>query len=917
MHTATKTIIKRSGESAEFDPDRIQEAIRAAFLEVLGNEPLPDSAQIQIELVVGHILERIHCRESTALPLHVEAIQDIVENALMSLGHHRVAKAYILYRHRHKQQREAAKLQTASYEARDAQGNTVFITEETLLRRIRSACGELNLPHGELASLAFEQLYHGMALNEVNLALILAARSRSETDPIYSLAAARLLLHQQYRELLGEDDPQTGLERYFPRYIHKGVELGKLDPRLLDFDLPRLSAAMVASRDLKLEYLGVQTLHDRYFICADKQRLETPQILWMRVAMGLSLLEGKQRNERAIAFYEVLSTLRYVSATPTLFNAGTTHPQLSSCYLSTIEDDLEHIFHSISNNAKLSKWAGGLGNDWTNVRATGALIHGTGGPSQGIVPFLKVANDTVLAVNQGGKRKGVACAYLEPWHLDFEEFIELRKNTGDDRRRTHDMNTASWIPDLFMKRVLEKGSWTLFSPDEVPDLHDLYGEAFEARYCEYERMIKEGKIKRYKQMDAQSLWRSMLSRLFETGHPWITFKDPSNLRSPQDHVGVVHSSNLCTEILLNTCKEEVAVCNLGSVNLAEHIDNGTVNYDKLADTVRIAVRMLDNVIDINFYPIPEARTANLRHRPIGLGQMGFQDLLYQLQIPYASEQAVQLADEIAEALSYHALLTSSNLALERGTYSSYKGSKWNRGLLPLDTARALHKIRGKQSMIDLSSKLDWQPVRDAIAANGMRNSCVMAIAPTATIANIAGVTPSIEPSYKHLYVKSNLSGEFTVLNPHLVRILKQQELWSESLIDDLKYFDGSLSDIVQIPEEVRQLFKTAFEIEPRWLIECASRRQKWIDQGQSLNLYFHAPKGKTLSDTYFLAWRMGLKTTYYARTLAATQIEKSTVDINQRGLQPKWMKHQSASAGVQVNRTNACTLDDESCECCQ
>jgi len=706
-------------------------------------------------------------------------------------------------------------------------------------------------------------------------------------------------------------------------------------------DLERLSAALKPERDDDFEYLGVQTIFDRYLLHVNERRIETPQFFWMRVAMGLSWDED-DKEARAIQFYEVLSSFRFVSATPTLFNAGTLHPQLSSCYLSTAQDDLEHIFKMVSDNAKLSKWAGGLGNDWTNVRATNSYIRGTNGRSQGVIPFLKVVNDTAVAVNQGGKRKGAVCSYLETWHLDIEDFLELRKNTGDDRRRTHDMNTANWIPDLFMKRVMEKGSWTLFSPDEVSDLHDLYGKAFEEKYLAYEQMAEAGELQQHRQIDAVQLWRKMLSMLFETGHPWLTFKDPSNIRSPQDHAGVVHSSNLCTEILLNTSREETAVCNLGSVNLVAHITPTGLNRELLEDTVSTALRMLDNVIDINFYPTEEAATSNKRHRPVGLGVMGFQDALYLLNLPYASQGAVDFADVSMEMISYYAILASTRLSEERGTYHSYIGSKWDRDILPIDTLTVLGQERGAYLEVDTSARLDWNVVREAVAKHGMRNSNVMAIAPTATISNTSGVTQSIEPMYRNLYVKANLSGDFTVLNPYMVDALKARDLWDDQMVDDLKYYDGSVQEIDRIPQDVKDLYKTAFEVAPEWRIECASRRQKWIDMGQSLNLYIAAPSGKALDDMYKLAWVRGLKTTYYLRSLAATQIEKSTMDINKRGVQPRWMQSKSASSDVQVQREDApaetdaslngqvhqapattdataasCDITDGTCEACQ
>jgi ribonucleoside-diphosphate reductase alpha chain len=686
---------------------------------------------------------------------------------------------------------------------------------------------------------------------------------------------------------------------------------------MLEFDTRRLVNALLPERDLKFAFLGLQTLYDRYFIQHDGRRIELPQIFWMRVAMGLCLNEGAQKNDRAIEFYELLSSFHYTSATPTLFNSGTLHPQLSSCYLSTVQDDLDQIFKSYRDNALLSKWAGGLGNDWTNVRALGAKIKGTGGKSQGVVPILKIANDGAVAVNHGGKRKGANCAYLESWHLDIEEFLELRKNTGDDRRRTHDMNTANWIPDLFMKRVQQNGQWTLFSPNDVPDLHHLFGQKFEEAYTEYERKCDTGELKLYKRIAAVDLWRKMLSMLFETGHPWITFKDPSNVRSPQDHVGVVHNSNLCTEILLNNSGDETAVCNLGSINLAAHItvehetdlfgqDTGThiarLNVERIKQTVNTAIRMLDNVIDLNFYPTIEARNANMRHRPVGLGIMGFQDALYLMGHSYASEEAIQFADYSMEVISYYAIQASTELARERGAYPTYEGSKWHKGYLPIDTIELLEQERGERVDLDRTARLDWAPVRHSLKTYGMRNSNVMAIAPTATISNIVGVSQSIEPTYKNLYVKSNLSGEFTQVNVHLVNDLKALGLWDADMLEEIKYSDGDLADIDRIPPTIRDRYKTSFEVEPHWIIECAARRQKWIDMGESLNLYMNQPSGRKLNDMYFLAWRKGLKTTYYLRGLAATQVEKSTVDINKFGIQPKWMKSKSASAGVGLHR---------------
>jgi ribonucleoside-diphosphate reductase alpha chain len=714
---------------------------------------------------------------------------------------------------------------------------------------------------------------------------ILASRTWIENDPAYSQVTARILMHTIRKEILGREVPQGAMAaeyiNYFPQFIKQGVDAELLDKRLLTYDLVKLGAALNADRDLQFNYLGLQTLYDRYFLHIEDHRIEMPQAFFMRVAMGLALNEVN-REDRAIEFYEILSTFDFMSSTPTLFNSATLRSQLSSCYLTTIPDDLDGIYEGLKENALLSKFAGGLGNDWTNVRSLGSHIKGTNGKSQGVVPFLKVVNDTAVAVNQGGKRKGAVCAYLETWHLDVEEFLELRKNTGDDRRRTHDMNTANWIPDLFMKRVMEKGEWTLFTPSTCPDLHDKFGLEFEKAYLAYEQKAANGEIKPFKKVNALDMWRKMLGMLFETGHPWITFKDPCNVRSPQQHVGVVHSSNLCTEITLNTNETEIAVCNLGSVNLAVHLKTDAsgklvLDHEKLQKTIRTAMRMLDNVIDINYYAVAKARNSNMKHRPVGMGIMGFQDCLHMLRIPYASDAAVQFADESMEAVCYFAYLASTELAEERGTYETYKGSLWDRGILPQDSVKLLAEQRGGYVEVDMSSKMDWTPVRNRIKQFGMRNSNCVAIAPTATISNIIGVSACIEPTYQNLFVKSNLSGEFTVVNDYLVRDLKARGLWDEVMIADLKYFDGSLSKIDRIPQDLRDLYATAFEVEPLWLVEAASRRQKWIDQAQSLNIYMAGASGKKLDDTYKLAWLRGLKTTYYLRTISATHVEKSTV----------------------------------------
>lgn len=918
---------------ARFNPMKIASSIERAFRRARAiEEQSPDEVLGAVNALTQKIVGEMVELSGKGDTLYIDMIEDRIERELMSDKYFDVAKNYILYR------AEKAKNITVvpsaavdesapvrQFEIATADSGKMVLTEIMLKSKIAYACRGLEslVSVDETLETAISQYYVGMKEQEVDLANIFAAKSKIEKEPAYSQVASRLLLDVLYRETVGLSASDSTLPKahrqYFKKYIKKAISVDRVSPKLLDFDLDELGAAMDLGRDDLFSYLGLQTLYDRYFIHHEQRRLETPQIFWMRVAMGLALNEGDQKNKRAIEFYNVLSQFYFTSSTPTLFNSGTLHSQLSSCYLSTVMDDLHHIFKVIADDAQLSKWAGGIGNDWTNVRATGARIKGTNGTSQGVIPFLKVANDTAVAVNQGGKRKGAMCAYLETWHLDIEDFLELRKNTGDERRRTHDMNTANWIPDLFMKRVRDGGMWTLFSPSDVPDLHDLYGSAFEQRYCEYEKRVEEGKLKLYKKVEALQLWRKMLSMLFETGHPWITFKDPSNIRSPQDHVGVVHSSNLCTEILLNSSATETAVCNLGSINLAKHVNEKGVDEKLLASTVRTAIRMLDNVVDINFYPTIEAKNANLRHRPIGLGFMGFQDALYIQNISYASHEAVAFADKSMEMISYYAILASTELAQERGTYETYKGSKWDRGYLPIDTLELLEKERGVKVDIDRSGQMNWAPVRAAVKKYGMRNSNTMAIAPTATIANITGVIPSNEPIYKHLFVKSNLSGEFTVVNPYLVDKLKSASLWDEEMIDDLKYFDGSIREIERIPAEIKNVFLNAFEIEPEWLIECAARRQKWIDMGQSLNLYLAEPSGKKLHQMYMLGWEKGLKTHYYLRSLGATQIEKSSMDVNKRGIQPRWMKNKSASNNIVVEREDkpkACNLG-EACESCQ
>lgn len=926
-------IIKRNGTVAPYDHSKIAIAITKAFLAVEGGTAAASSRIHEtVEEITNQVTGTFKRRMPSGGTIHIEEIQDQVELALMRSGEHKVARDYVLYRESRARLRaeknttQAVIMDHPAIQVVMEDGSTQPLDMNRLQIIISEACADLkDVDPQAIMSEALRNLYDGVSIEDVNTSLVITARTLVEKEPNYSFATARLLLDKLRAEALSflgiadsatQQDMHTLYAKALPAYIRRGVQLELLAPDLLNFDLEKLGNALDASRDLQFTYLGLQTLYDRYFIHSDNIRIELPQVFFMRVAMGLAV-EEKDKEDRAIEFYKLLSSFDYVSSTPTLFNAGTLRPQLSSCYLTTVPDDLHGIYGAIQDNAMLSKWAGGLGNDWTPVRGLGAYIKGTNGKSQGVVPFLKVANDTAVAVNQGGKRKGAVCAYLETWHIDVEEFLELRKNTGDDRRRTHDMNTANWVPDLFMKRVFEEKDWTLFSPNDAPDLHDLYGAEFEARYEEYERLAAEGKIKLFKKVKALELWRKMLGMLFETGHPWITFKDSCNLRSPQQHVGVVHSSNLCTEITLNTkSNEEIAVCNLGSVNLAQHIEDGVLNQDKLKKTVDTAIRMLDNVIDINYYSVPSARTSNLRHRPIGLGLMGFQDALYKKRIPYGSSDAVQFADESMEAISYYAIQASSNLAIERGSYSTFEGSLWSKGTLPIDSLDLLAKNRGEQFIqVDRSQTLDWDSLRTKVKTQGMRNSNVMAIAPTATIANIAGVSQSIEPTYQNLYVKSNLSGEFTVVNPYLVHDLKDRGLWDSVMTNDLKYYEGSVQKIDRIPEDLKALYATAFEVEPRWIVDAASRRQKWIDQAQSLNLYIAGANGKKLDITYRMAWYSGLKTTYYLRALAATSTEKSTVETGSLNAVASSAPEPMSAGPAAVPQ--ACSLDDPDCEACQ
>ena len=884
-------VIRRNGSVVSFEPSKIAIAVTKAFLAVNGGQGAA-SARVRelVEQLTQSVVRALLRSRPNGGTFHIEDIQDQVELALMRGGEHNVARAYVLYREKRTQERghDALEAPNGSLGLTVTDGGVTRPLDMVALRGIiESACANLgDAVSGEpIVTETVKNLYDGVPMSQVYDSAILAARTMIEKDPAYSQVTARILLHTIRREILEEEVTQaemsTRYAEYFPTFIKRGVQAELLDEKLQQYDLKRLGAALDADRDLQFGYLGLQTLYDRYFLHHDGVRIEMPQAFFMRVAMGLALNEI-DREARAIEFYSVLSSFDFMSSTPTLFNSGTRRSQLSSCYLTTVDDDLDGIYEALKENALLSKFAGGLGNDWTRVRALGSHIKGTNGKSQGVVPFLKVVNDTAVAVNQGGKRKGAVCAYLESWHLDLEEFLELRKNTGDDRRRTHDMNTANWIPDLFMKRVHEGGDWTLFSPSTCPDLHDKFGAEFEAAYTAYEDKVARGEIKLFKKIPAAQLWRKMLGMLFETGHPWITFKDPCNIRSPQQHVGVVHSSNLCTEITLNTSDAEIAVCNLGSVNLVAHLKtqaDGTLvlDHDKLKRTVSVAMRMLDNVIDINYYAVAKARNSNLKHRPVGMGIMGFQDCLHLLRTPYASQEAVKFADTSMEAVCYYAYYASTELAQERGRYSSYRGSLWDRGILPQDTLKLLADARGGYVEVDSSESMDWTELRSRIATYGMRNSNCVAIAPTATISNIIGVSACIEPTFQNLYVKSNLSGEFTVVNDYLVRDLKARGLWDEVMVADLKYFDGTLSRIDRIPADLRAIYATAFEVDATWLVEAASRRQKWIDQAQSLNIYMGGVSGKKLDEVYKLAWLRGLKTTYYLRTMAATHVEKSTV----------------------------------------
>jgi ribonucleoside-diphosphate reductase alpha chain len=915
-------VVRRNGKLTSFDKDKIAIAMTKAFLAVEGGQAaastrVHETVEQLTDLVVGTLTRR----QPDGGTFHIEDIQDQVELAMMRNGEQKIARAYVLYREERATARAQCKIDPRQEVQEDERieltvkledGSIEPLDTQRLQTIIKEACEGLESVSGErVYNETIKNLFDGVAIRDVSPTVVMSARGLIDREPEYSQVAARLLLDELRTESLsfiGDGVPSATFaemsERYcvyFGNYIKRASELELLDTELLKFDLELLGRALKPERDRQFTYLGLQTLYDRYFIHHGDVRFELPQAFYMRVAMGLAINEV-QREERAIEFYNLLSSFDFMSSTPTLFNSGTLRPQLSSCYLTTVPDDLDGIFSAIKDDAMLSKFAGGLGNDWTRVRGMGSHIKGTNGKSQGVVPFLKVANDTAVAVNQGGKRKGAMCAYLETWHLDIEDFLDLRKNTGEERRRTHDMNTANWIPDLFMKRVAEEGQWTLFSPCEAPDLHDLYGAAFETAYVAYEERADRGEIKSFRRIKAIDLWRKMLGMLFETGHPWMTFKDPCNIRSPQQHIGVVHSSNLCTEITLNTSDTEIAVCNLGSVNLPQHIDENGLKLEKLEQTINTAMRMLDNVIDYNYYSVPQARTSNLRHRPVGLGIMGFQDALYKQHIPYASEDAIEFADESMEAVSYYAIQASTHLAEERGTYSSYQGSLWSQGVLPIDSVARLRETRGDYLQQDESSHMNWDSLRERVMNIGMRNSNTMAIAPTATISNICGVSQSIEPIYQNLFVKSNLSGEFTVVNPYLVDDLKRHGLWDDVMVNDLKYYDGSVQSIDRVPEELKAIYSTAFEVDSRWLVEAGSRRQKWIDQGQSLNLYMAEPSGKKLDNLYKLAWVRGLKTTYYLRSLGATAVEKSATKAPEAAIEPE---------------AKVCSILDPDCEACQ
>jgi ribonucleoside-diphosphate reductase alpha chain len=913
-------VIRRNGKITSFDPSKISVAMTKAFLAVEGGQAAA-SRRIHEKVadLTQQVADALFRRLEDGGTIHIEDIQDQVELALMRNGEHKVARDYVIYRSKQEEKRARAKARSKKkvvgpiINVIAADGSKHLLDSDRLKTIIsESVEGLSGVDEALITKESYRNIFDGIAEKDLSSAIVMCARQHIEKDPNYSKVAARLLLDGLRTEVLSflfnENKTATHSEmsglypEAFKKYIHKASEIDLLDSELTRYDLDKLGAALKPERDQNFTYLGIQTLYDRYFIHSENARIEMPQIFFMRVSMGLAINEVN-REDRAIEFYNLLSSFDFMCSTPTLFNSGTLRPQLSSCYLTTIPDDLDGIFSAIKDDALLSKYAGGLGNDWSRVRGMGARIKGTNGESQGVVPFLKVANDTAVAVNQGGKRKGAMCAYLETWHIDVEEFLDLRKNTGDERRRTHDMNTANWIPDLFMERVAEEKEWSLFSPEETPELHDLFGKAFREKYEYYEQKAANGEMVNTKVVKAVDLWRKMLGMLFETGHPWITFKDPCNIRSPQQHVGVVHSSNLCTEITLNTSDDEIAVCNLGSVNLPQHTNADGLDFAKLEKTITTAMRMLDNVIDYNFYSVPQARKSNLRHRPVGIGVMGFQDALYKQDLAYTSQEAVEFADRSMEAVSYYAIQASSGLAEVRGAYPSYEGSLWSKGILPIDSIEMLEKERGQFIQVDKSTSMDWDRLREKVKTHGMRNSNTMAIAPTATISNISGVSQSIEPIYQNLFVKSNLSGEFTIVNPYLVNDFKKLGIWDDVMINDLKYFDGSVQKIDRVPDDLKAKYATAFEVDAGWLIESASRRQKWIDQGQSLNIYMEEPSGKKMDAVYKLAWVRGLKTTYYLRSLGATQAEKSA--------------EESVSNKSNSVAPAACSILDPDCDACQ
>ena len=902
-------IIKRNGQRVAFDRTLIFVAIEKAFL----SDNLIDTSAVAAltDEVVSRAEQRLGASDTT----QVEDIQDIVEDVLMKNGYHRIAKNYILYRERRTQVRQQQILDQIKKKKLEVQledGSTATFDAKAIIDKIhRLSAGLRHIDVSDVIDSVVKLVYDRITKKELDLLVLGAARERIERHYDYSYLASRIALSDLYRDVLKVNNPQPELEKaykaQFKAYIQHGTEMEMLNAELSTFNLDTLAAALEPQRDDQFMYLGIQILMDRYLLrdrSTQKQIYELPQWFWMRVAMGLALKE-KDREKWAIAFYQILSKMDLVSSTPTLFNSGTNHSQMSSCYINIADDSLTSIFKLYGDNANLSKWAGGIGTSWTRIRATGSKIKGTNGESQGVIPFIKIYNDVALAVNQGGKRKGAMCAYMEVWHLDFEQFLELKKNTGDERRRAHDINTAAWIPDLFIKRVKENGNWTLFCPSQVPDLHDLYGQAFEDRYVQYEQQ----NMPRAKTVKATDLWRKMLTMLYETGHPWHTYKDVINLRNPQDHVGVVHSSNLCTEITLNTSNEETAVCNLASLNLANMITDGDLDEDKIRTTVEIGIRMLDNVIDNNFYPIPEAETANLRHRAIGLGVMGYQDALYQLNIKFRSNENMEFADRSMEIVSYYAILASAKLARERGAYSTFKGSKWDRGIFPYDTLKLVDDYRGEPIKVDRSIRMNWDSLKAQVQQWGMRNSNTMAIAPTATISNITGVYPCTEPAYKNIYMKENLSGNFVVVNRYLVDDLERLGLWNTDMLNQIKLNDGSIQNITEIPEFIREKYREIFEIEPQWILQSAARRAKWIDQSASTNIFLTTTSGKMISDTYMTAWEYGLKTTYYLRTLGASQVTKATTSTPAYDVLPQPTET--------IPEVKVCALNDPTCEVCQ